>query len=113
VIVVKPMLTFLSDGQDVSYDQCSTLSLLMNTCPFAVSVSNADPEQIRAREMIDAIASRTGSYVIDLIDRQCPEGVCRATADGIPVYSDASHYSPEFAVSLAGLFAESINQVSK
>jgi len=106
VIVVKPALTF--PGQNVSYDQCPTYGLLLETCPFEVRPEDAQAAQILARASVEDVAERGGAVVVDAVDRQCPDGLCQAVARGIPVYSDSTHFSPEFSASMAGLFAEAI-----
>lgn len=61
-----------------------------------------DPARSSALQALAQVAERTA--VLDLNDRVCPQGRCRAERQGLIVYRDRLHLSAGFAASLAGAF---------
>lgn len=68
----------------------------------AQAFSNPDP-QIAAAEQTPGVA------LIDMSDVYCPEGTCRADLGGITAYRDAHHFSKSFALSLAPVLGQRLD----
>ncbi len=58
--------------------------------------------------LANASALEDGAHELDVTDEACPDGVCAMRRDGVFVYIDAIHLSPDFVATLAPLFEDTL-----
>jgi peptidoglycan/LPS O-acetylase OafA/YrhL len=62
-----------------------------------------DPAQAQLRQELIDVARRAGATTIDPYPILCPQGICTAMdVDGQPIFKDASHFNPDWALAHAG-----------
>jgi SGNH domain (fused to AT3 domains) len=64
-----------------------------------------------SRSAVRAVKGSKNGAVIDLTDEICPAKSCRVMRDGMVLYIDGDHLTPDFAASLSGAMWDQVDHV--
>ncbi len=112
VVMVLPMYWFGDVSSPPTLASCPTLlGILGDDCPGPLPVTDLSTGQRAVRAQVEGLAHRPGVVPLDLLDRQCPRGVCTAYVGSMPMYADTGHISAQLSTAMAPAFVEAVRQV--
>ena len=89
VVMVLPMYWFGDVSRPPTMASCPTLlGIIGDDCPTPLPVERLSAGQRAVRAQVADVARRAGAVPLDLLDRQCPRGVCTAYVGTMPMYAD-------------------------
>lgn len=88
--------------------KCTWSQLRRNDCIGLISRTNADELQRKERAALQQIGLQTGAGLWDPRNLFCSDRECRTQIDGLNLYIDAKHISPDASRMLAPSLAETI-----
>ena len=112
VVLVAALPVFDSErGAPFTYRprECSLPAVIAERCRTAMPESVARQRQAPMRNLLDAVAARTGADVLDLWAPLCPEGTCRTWSNSDYVFRDALHIGAAASASLAPHIAPALS----
>ncbi|GAB2447594.1 peptidoglycan/LPS O-acetylase OafA/YrhL [Conyzicola lurida] len=93
-------------------ETCANISLLLGSCNPAMETSLSSKAE-RQQPTWDAMTATTeehGATVLDFTDSVCSNGDCALMQDGLAVFRDANHITPQASLSLADQFEAQFRQ---
>ncbi len=81
-----------------------TLAAALDGCIRHMPASYAIDATRDVQDAVAAVAETTGSRVIDVTSRVCPDGTCDTARGDLPVYRDASHITVAMSHRLAAMW---------
>jgi peptidoglycan/LPS O-acetylase OafA/YrhL len=111
VVMVLPMYWFGDVSRPPTLASCPTLlGIVRDDCPRPLPVARLSAGQRAVRAQVSDVARRAGAVPLDLLDRQCPRGVCTAYVGSMPMYADTGHISAQLSAAMWPDFAGAVRR---